>query len=833
MDRLVLPVLLPQELQTALGAKATLTHTRSISHVLTDSRSLLQPEETLFFAIRTDSGDGHRYLQPLYDRGVRSFVVEELPEAYMTHYGEANWYLVKSSVEALQHLSAYHLARFPKLLTIGLTGSNGKTIVKELLYQLLAPSRAVVRSPRSYNSQIGLPLSLLSVTAGDELGIFEVGISQRGEMRRLAEVFSPRIGVFTTLGSAHQEGFRSLEEKLEEKLQLFAQSEVLCYPYDELLVREAVRRHYGARMLISWSTQDEGASLFVRSVEPMEQMTRLFFVYAGQEYTLCVPFTDGAYLEDVYCCLAIVGYLAPELLAEEKLWRELASVSMRLEVKDGLQGNTLINDAYSCDLQSLSLALDFLRRRATATSSRPVLLLSDIEGSGLPAEDLYAEVAALLRGYGVEEVFAVGEAIQALGAKADGLIVHFFPTTESLLESATLAGLRDCCILIKGARRFALDRVYQRLSSREHQTVLDIDLQAVVHNLNHYRSLLPAGHPLICMIKADGYGTGDFELARTLQEHRVDYLAVAVADEGRALRSKGIRTHLMIMNPELSVAETLFAYQLEPEIYSFDLLRGLTERAELAGITDFPVHIKVDSGMHRLGFAPEELTEVGGYLRLHPALRVASVFSHLAAADEEDKRDFTLGQISRFEEASDRLAKALGYQPKRHILNTAGIEEFGRQYAFDMARLGIGLYGVSPTGRGGLLPVARLSTVLLQVRDLPAGEAVGYGCRGLTERPSKIAVIPIGYADGFSRRLSRGAYKVLVGGVLCPTIGNVCMDACMIDVTEVADPKAGDPVVIFGAEACPLESMAEACDTIPYEILTGLSLRIQRRYWRE
>lgn len=830
MDRLVLPAFLPQVLADLWGVPCPTAHVTAVSHILTDSRSLLLPAETLFFAIRTDSGDGHSYLASLYEQGVRSFVVEELP-ADAGRFVGTNWYCVTDTVEALQRLAGYHLGRFPKLLTVGLTGSNGKTIVKELLYQLLGAQRRVVRSPRSYNSQIGLPLSLLSITAGDELGLFEAGISQRGEMAQLAKIFTPRIGIFTTLGSAHQEGFSSPAEKLQEKLQLFRGSELIVYPADEELVRQQIQERYADRRLLCWSRQDPEATIYIASSETAEQTTRLTFLHAGKTYRLTVPFVDGAYLEDIFCCLTVVSHLAPELLEQEKPWRELTPVSMRLEVKDGLQGNTLINDAYSCDLQSLSLALDFLRRRATATGVRPVVLLSDIQGSGLPAEALYAQVRQLLQDYGVAEVFAVGEAIAEL-EKAGDIPLHRYPTTEALLESDALSRLHDSCILIKGARRYALDRIYQRLSFQEHQTVLDIDLQAVVHNLNHYRSLLPAGHPLICMIKADGYGTGDFELARTLQEHRVDYLAVAVADEGRVLRTKGIRTHLMIMNPELSVAETLFTYHLEPEVYSFELLRGLTQRAEAAGLTAFPIHIKVDSGMHRLGFAPEELSAVGDYLRAHPALRASSVFSHLAAADEGDKRAFTLGQIARFEEACARLTKALGYQPKRHILNTAGIEDFS-DHAYEMARLGIGLYGVSPTGKGGLRPVARLSTVILQVRQLPAGQAVGYGCRGLTERPSKIAVIPIGYADGFSRRLSRGAYSVSVGGVLCPTIGNVCMDACMIDVTEVPDVKAGDPVEVFGSSTCPLERMAEACDTIPYEILTGLSLRIQRRYWRE
>lgn len=832
MDRLVSPAFAPEALAHIFSIKPLLGHSTSVSHILTDSRSLIQPEATLFFAIRTESGDGHQYIEALYSAGVRSFVVERMTGQESTRYPGANWYVVPSSVTALQQLARAHRERFSQLEVLGITGSNGKTIVKELLYQLLATRYTTVRSPRSYNSQIGVPLSVLSITEEDELGLFEAGISRTGEMAALEPVIQPKYGVFTSLGSAHQEGFSSLEEKLEEKLLLFRHSETLFYSLDDALVREAMQRRFPDRKHITWSRRDPKATLYISECVTRLEQSELSITYAGRDYQLAVPFADQAYLEDVYCCLAVVSALTPELLLESSAWRSLTSVSMRLEVKDGLQGNTLIDDAYSCDLQSLSIALDFLRRRSSATSSRPVLLLSDIEGSGRRDADLYAEVAELLRGYGIAEIFAVGPHLSASQSLFEGMHIHFFASTEELLDSSLLRGLHNSCILIKGARSFALDAVYRRLSSREHQTVLDIDLSAVVHNLNLYRSLLPAHHPLICMIKADGYGTGAFELARTLQEHRVEYLAVAVADEGRELRDRGIRTHIMIMNPELSVAETLFSHHLEPEVYSFELLEGLAERARLAGLSAFPIHIKVDSGMHRLGFAPSELSAVGSYLREHPELRVSSVFSHLASADEPELRAFTEGQAKAFLSATELLSEALGYQPKRHLLNTAGIERFP-EYALDMARLGIGLYGISPTNYPGIEPIARLSTVILQTRELPAGEAVGYGCRGLTTRPSRIAVIPIGYADGFSRRLSRGAYSVLVHGHLCPTIGNVCMDACMIDITDVPEARSGDPVLIFGGEERPLTALAEACDTIPYEILTGLSGRIQRRYWRE
>ena len=803
-----------------------------IRHILTDSRSLLSPSDTLFIAITTDSGDGHRYIPQLYARGVRSFVVEHLPEQVTKGEWLGNWYVVPSSVRALQCIASAHRARFPQLQCIGITGSNGKTIVKELLYQLLEPTRAVVRSPRSYNSQIGVPLSVLGIEATDELAILEAGISQPHEMAPLREVIQPSIGLFTCLGSAHQENFVSLEEKLREKLQLFTACHTTVYGVDDPLVARLMREACPEGEHLTWSRKDRTATLYVEREEARGDKTNLQLRALGKDYQLTLPFTDAGYVEDCLVALTLITQLAPELLNQPERWEGLHSVAMRLEVKDGIAGNTLINDSYSCDLQSLSIALDFLRRRATATAMRPVLLLSDIEGSGLGDQVLYGEVAILIRSYGVQELIAVGEHISSQLEGLEGVQVITFPTTQALLGSQVLSQIQGSCLLIKGARRFAFEEVYRRLSIQEHQTVLDIDLQAVVHNLNHYRALLPPQHPIICMIKADGYGTGAFELARTLQEHRVEYLAVAVADEGRELREKGIRTHLMIMNPELRSAETLFAHMLEPEVYSFQLLEGLRAKARALGVQDFPIHIKVDSGMHRLGFDYEDMERLGRELAACSELRVCTVFSHLATADEESKADYVYHQYEQFVQSCDALERTLGYRPRRHLLNTAGIERYP-QYALDMARLGIGLYGFSPTARAGVEPIARFSTVILQVKDLKAGEYIGYGCRGQLTRDSRVAVLPVGYADGFSRRLSRGAYSVMIRGHLCPTIGNVCMDACMVDVTDVPGVLVGDEAILFGCEGLPLEGVAEVCDTIPYEILTGISSRVQRRYWRE
>ena len=833
MNSSLAPSLSPQQIVQLLGARTeALPYTRPVQWLLTDSRSLTAPRDSLFVALRTESGDGQRYVAELYEAGVRHFLLHE-GSLEASAYPEANCYFVPDTLAALQRLAAAHRASLPALQLVAITGSYGKTIVKELLYQLLSPRYSCYRSPRSYNSQLGVALSLLGLRAEHELAFIEAGISQPGEMAALVAMIQPEVGVFTGLGSAHQEHFASMEEKLEEKLQLFASARCIIYPKDKGWVSARIEERYPAGRLRSWSYQDPKATLYIPHSLTHADRCELTCIYRQQAYELVLPFTDAAYIEDALTALCLVAELAPELLGEASLCSRLRPVSMRLEVKEGARGCTLINDYYSCDLQSLPIALDFLRRRADSSGMRRVLVLSDIEGSGLSDEELYGEVARYLRDYEVQELYLVGPRSSGEAKRFDFIPCSCYPDTETLLGSRVLEQLSGVCLLLKGARRFAFERLYRSLSAHVHQTVLDVDLSAVVSNLNHYRSLLPPGHPLICMIKADGYGVGAVELARTLQEHRVDYLAVAVADEGRELREGGISTHIMVMNPELSTADTLFEQRLEPEVYSFALLEGLARAAEAHGLSDYPIHIKVDSGMHRLGFSAEDIPALAARLAQLPALRVSSIFSHFAASDEgEAKRSFTEGQYRYLLGAAEDLSQRLGYRPRYHILNTAGIERYP-EYALDMARLGLGLYGISPTQLPGTTPIARLSTVILQLRSLPAGECVGYGCRGLTQRPARIAVIPIGYADGFSRRLSNGAYAVSVHGVLCPTIGNVCMDACMIDVTEVPEVAEGDEVLIFGEEPRPIQALSAALDTIPYEVLTTLSPRIQRRYWRE
>lgn len=806
----------------------------AISSVLTDSRSLLRSEGVLFVALRTTSGDGHRYIGELYGRGVRAFLVEEMPEGYAEAYPDACFVCVRSSLVALQRLAQLHRERFG-IPIVGITGSNGKTIVKEFMHTLLGDvAGRVFRSPRSYNSQIGVPLSLLQLTDADQLAIIEAGISMPGEMARLSGIIEPRVGVLTSIGSAHSEHFASREALLSEKLRLFAKAEILVAPMDTQGLREAIEQQGLACRLLGWSRQDAGAFLYARQVEIGQAGARLSIEVTGRQYEGLCPLTDSASVENVLTALCAIAAINIEWLpyAIERL-PLLRPVSMRMEVKESYRGNIIINDAYCNDLDSLRIALDFQRRRIHHSGHRAVVILSDIEQSALKPEELYQAVQTLLTEYGIAEVYAVGEQIARLTSTPAAIGIRHYESTEALLACPTLKRIDHTCILIKGARRFGFERIYRELSRLEHQTTLEVDLSAVRHNLAYYRSLLPARHRLICMIKADGYGIGAVELSRTLQESRVDYLAVAAADEGKALRLSGITSPIIVMNPDLSSADTLFRHCLEPEVYSLSLLRELSSEAQRLGIVSYPIHLKIDTGMHRLGLSATDLGDALALLSSSTALRVASVFSHLAAADERALDAYTERQAQELEQAHSRVEQALGYRPLLHLLNSAGIERFAHRYAYDAARLGIGLYGSTPTQHSGVRPVARLVTTILQIRHLEQGASVGYGCRGRVSRPSRIAILPIGYADGLRRVLSNGVWQVEVRGKLCPIVGNVCMDICMVDVTEVDEATEGDQAIIFGSDLCSLERMAEVAGTISYEILTTLSHRIQRLYYQE
>lgn len=769
-----------------------------VNWLLTDSRSLCFPEETLFFAIRTARGDGHRYIPSLYRRGVRAFVVSERPTV---PYPDATYLLVPDTRSALQRLAERHRERFD-VPVIGITGSNGKTVVKEWLYQMLSPERVVTRSPRSYNSQIGVPLSVWSLEENTQLAIFEAGISETGEMEALARIVQPTIGIFTCLGDAHQENFQSLEQKCVEKLQLFRDAKVLFYPSHDPRVQRCIESSGFKGELIPWTRSQEDA------------------------------FDDGL-SDDRAICAAVCRYLGmPDETIQARL-SQLQPLAMRLEVKEGKHGCTLINDSYNSDLGSLDIALDFMARRPDGQHRNHVLILSDIEQSGLEPVALYSRVAALVAGRGISRFFGVGEQLCSVShlfslTEAD---VYCFPTTQALLDSPAFASLHDEVVLIKGARSFHFEQVTEQLEMKVHETILEVNLNAVVDNLNYYRSFLHPTTKMVCMIKASGYGAGSIELARTLQDSRVDYLAVAVADEGVELRRAGITAGILIMNPEMTSFRNLFAYRLEPEVYSFRLLDALIDAAEREGITGFPVHIKLDTGMHRLGFDPlRDMPRLIERLKHQKALIPRSVFSHFVGSDADNFDAFSAVQYERFLKGSDALQAAFSHHILRHICNSAGIEHFPERQ-LDMVRLGLGLYGINPRTNRFIHNVSTLRTTILQIHDVPASETVGYSRKGRLERDSRIAALPIGYADGLDRLLGNGTGYCLVNGQKAPYVGNICMDVCMIDVTDI-DCKEGDSAIIFGDEL-PVSALSDAIHTIPYEILTGVSARVKRIYYKE
>lgn len=765
-----------------------------IDWLLTDSRSLCFPECTLFFALRSARGDGHRFIGELYQRGVRNFVVDHKPDE---EWPEANFLLVPDTRKALQRLAERHRETFD-IPIIGIAGSNGKTTVKEWLYQMLMDDYTVTRSPRSYNSQIGVPLSVWGLWEQSEIGIFEAAISQPGEMEALEAIIQPTLGVFTCLGTAHQENFESMEQKCREKLRLFQDAQALVYPASDATVSKCVEEMGFHGALVPWHSTGRGA------LEDDKEICRTVCRHLG---------------------------LSDEVI-EQRVAR-LEPVAMRLEVKSGRNGCTLINDSYNSDLGSLDIALDFMNRRPEREGLQRTLILSDIEQTGIPAERLYTHVAQMAEQRGLDHIMGVGPALCSCKhcfTEWTGKC-HFYASTDDLLRSEEFAALHHSLVLIKGARDFHFEQVTDRLEQKVHETILEVNLSAVVENLNHYRSFMQPDTRMVCMVKADAYGAGAVEVAKTLQDHRVDYLAVAVADEGVTLRQAGITANIMIMNPEMSSFRTLFQYSLEPEVYSFRLLEALIHEAEREGVVGFPVHIKLDTGMRRMGFDPvHDMDALIDRLKRQNAVIPRSVFSHFVGSDSDSFDDFSRHQFALFQQGSEQLQKAFRHHILRHICNSAGIEHFP-EYHLDMVRLGLGLYGVDSRTNRTIHNVSTLRTTILQIHQVPAGESVGYSRRTFLTRDSHIASIPIGYADGLDRHLGNRHGYCLVGGQRAEYVGNICMDVCMIDVTDI-DCKEGDPVVIFGEEL-PAAVLADILDTIPYEVMTSVSNRVKRIYYQQ
>ena len=809
-----------------LDVKRIGNYESNVDWLLTDSRSLCFAEETLFFALKSKRNDGHKYIPDLYERGVRNFVVSDLPQN-MDAYTDANFLQTDNPLKALQKLAEKHRAKFD-IPVVGITGSNGKTVVKEWIYQLLSPDHIVTRSPRSYNSQIGVPLSVWLMNEKTEVAVFEAGISEMNEMEHLQSIIRPTIGILTNIGGAHQENFYSLNDKCMEKLALFKDCDVVVYDGDNEMISSCVSKClFGARE-IAWSKVDNERPLYIESIKKGDTSTTIRYRYLGMPNEYTIPFIDDASVENSLHSLAVALYM---MVPAEEITRRMAllePVAMRLEVKEGKNNCTLINDSYNSDLASLDIALNFMARRSEEMGRKRTLILSDLLETGQSSKFLYRQVADLVKTHGVDRVIGIGTEISEASSRFE-VEKHFFHTTEEFLSSDWLLNLRNEVVLIKGSRSFHFDLITERLELKVHETILEINLNALVDNLNHYRSKLKPDTKMVCMVKASAYGAGSYEIAKTLQDHRVDYLAVAVADEGSELRKAGITSSIIIMNPELTSFKTLFDYKLEPEVYNFHLLNELIKAAEKEGVTNFPIHIKLDTGMHRLGFAPSEVPELIHRLKRQSAVIPRSVFSHLVGSDSTKFDAFTRRQIEMFEQATEELQSAFTHKILRHICNTAGIARYpGAQ--FDMVRLGVGLYGVDPFTNRMLHNVSTLKTTILQIRDVPQEETVGYSRKGRLERDSRIAAIPIGYADGLNRHLGNGRAWCLVNGQRAPYVGNICMDVCMIDVTDI-DCKEGDKVIIFG-EGLPVTELAEILDTIPYEILTSVSTRVKRVYYQ-
>ena len=820
-----------EKITTLIGARRYGNADANIGFLLTDSRSLCFPEETLFFALKTERHDGHAYIPELYRRGVRNFVVTGMPEGYADGYPEANFLKVTDARKALQRLAERHRDEF-NVPVVGITGSNGKTVVKEWLYQLLSPYKYVTRSPRSYNSQTGVPLSVWLMNEQTEVGIFEAGISLPGEMQALRDIIQPTIAVLTNIDAAHQENFASKEEKCREKTVLFHDAETIVYNADDELIRRTVAESAYKGEQLYYSMTDKKAPVFIADVTKGDTSTTVTYVYRqGYEEKYTIPFIDDASVANSITCAVValkLGLSAGELAGG---MARLEPVAMRMEVKQGRHGCTLINDSYNSDVNSLDIALDFMNRRPDHQGRRRTLILSDIFQSGETAADLYREVGSLVKKRGVQKFIGIGPELSQHSRAIPVAEKFFFSSVDAFLRSEVFRSMRDEVILIKGARAFGFDRITDLMVQKVHETVLEVNLGALVENLNYYRSFMKPETKLVCMIKADAYGAGSVEIAKTLQDHRVDYLAVAVADEGATLRRNGITANIMIMNPEMTAFKTMFDYDLEPEVYSFRLLDALIKAAEKEGITDYPVHIKIDTGMHRLGFDPlHDMDALISRLKHQSAVIPRSVFSHFVGSDSDSFDDFSAHQFELFDKASKQLQAAFKHKILRHIDNSAGIEHFPNRQ-LDMCRLGLGLYGIDSRNNEIIHTVSTLKTTILQLRRVPAGDTVGYSRKGTIDHDSIIAAIPIGYADGLNRHLGNRRGYCLVNGKRAEYVGNICMDVAMIDVTGV-DCKEGDTVEIFG-EHLPVTVLSDILDTIPYEVLTCISNRVKRVYFQD
>jgi alanine racemase len=791
----------------------------SFDTISIDSRSLQNSASTLFFALVGPNNDAHTYIDELLSIGVTNFVVNDIPTGL---HDKANFLVVENTLEALQKFAGYYRSQF-SFPIIGLTGSNGKTIVKEWLNFLLSPDFNIIRSPKSYNSQVGVPLSVIAINEKHNLGIFEAGISTVAEMAKLEKVIQPSIGVLTKIGSSHDEGFVNLEQKIQEKVLLFKSAKVLIYQKNatvEKYIAASTKR-------FSWSFTDENADVLILNKENEDQNTLINFRYKETSFVLTIPFLDKASIENAISCLMVMLYLEYDLALIQSRMLLLFPVEMRLKVKTGINNSILIDDSYSSDYQSLKIALDFLESQKQFHNK--TVILSDIFQSGLSNDELYTKVAQLVVSNHISRVIGIGEIISGFKHKFVNCIT--FKDTADFLVNFDALEFSNETILIKGARSFQFEQIVYQLEEKTHETVLEINLNAISYNLNFFKSKLKPSVKVMVMVKAFGYGNGGLEIANLLEHHKVDYLGVAFADEGISLKNGGINLPIMVLNPENTSFGAIIQHKLEPEIYCLKGLHAFLKIAKQKNLKDFPIHIKVDTGMHRLGFEESDLNELITTLKENNSVKVQSILSHLATSDDLNQQQFALSQIALFEKLSSRIMMALAINPIRHILNTSGISNYtGAQY--DMVRLGIGLYGVSndPLEQKYLENVGTLKSVISQIKTIQAGESVGYGRRFIAERPTKVATIPIGYADGIMRSWGNGIGYVLIKEEKAKILGSICMDMLMVDVTTI-DCTEGDSVIIFG-ERPTVSYIAKKVNTIPYEVLTSISQRVKRVFYR-
>jgi alanine racemase len=796
-----------------------------ISQIVTDSRTFFADGNVVFFALSGPRNNGHNYIPGLIDKGIQTFVVSEKKRIT----GNATFILVKNTTEALQKLAAFNRAKF-QYPVIGITGSNGKTIVKEWLHDLLSEHFRIVRSPKSYNSQIGVPLSVLLMNENYDLGIFEAGISRPGEMQKLAEIIHPETGIFTNIGDAHQENFESYQQKINEKLQLFKRAKKLIYSADNEWIENEISKFCEKNSVapINWTLTNKKALLSF-SLKKQENGTLINVNVKKNRYSFEIPFSDSSSIENACHCFATAWALIEKPGSVLERFKKLEPVAMRLEIKQGINQCLLINDYYNSDLNSLSIALSVLQQQAAKGHLHKTVILSDIQQTGIPKPELYSQVNKRLNGWGIDELIGIGpEIIEYSGSFS--VKKKFYAGLADFEKTFQKENFKDAVILIKGARKFTFEKISALLQQKTHQTVLEINLNALVHNLNEFRKLLKPETKIMVMVKAFSYGAGDVEIAKMLQYQNVDYLAVAVADEGVRLRNAGIQTPIIVMNPEEHSFQNFIDYHLEPNIYSLELLGAFSKAVSQNALENFPVHLKIDTGMNRLGFKiRKEIKQAISKIKSSHLLKIKSVFSHLAASDNPELDDFTTGQIFTFEKICKNISKEFPYPIDRHILNSAGIERF-TNYQFEMVRLGIGLYGISQNGLP-LENIGALKSTVSQVKTVAKKETVGYNRKGKIHRESKIAVVPIGYSDGLDRKLGNKNSSAFIKGKLAPIIGNICMDMLMLDVTGI-DVNQGDEVEFFGRNIS-ISEVAEKAGTIPYEILTGISQRVKRIYLQE